>query len=195
MDRLFEEIHRYAESVLKDAGSHGMDHTDRVTRMCRIIGRIEGADMNILIPAALLHDIARPREKEQGLPHETEGARMAARYLASISYTANLIPAICDAIRTHRFRSEEKPVTLEGKILSDADKLDALGAAGIARTFMRAGEHGGTISDAVDHFNDKLLKLKAMMYTQTGREIATERHAFLLVFLETLAHESEEMVP
>ena len=184
-----ETIRRHVRSVLGESGSHGMDHTERVVSMCTTIGDLEPADLRILLPAALLHDIARPLEKENGLPHETEGARMAEAYLASIHYDETLVPAICAAIRTHRFRSAEKPDTLEAKILSDADKLDALGAVGIARTFMRAAEHGGEIDDAVFHFHDKLLKLKDLMHTDAAREIAGGRHAFLLSFLETLERE------
>jgi uncharacterized protein len=166
-----------------------MDHTERVVSMCRLIGEKEHADLQVLVPAALLHDIARPLEKEKGLPHESEGARMAGEFLSSLHYDDARILAICAAIRTHRFRSEEKPASREAKILSDADKLDALGAVGIARTFMRAGEHGGEIDDAVFHFHDKLLKLKDLMYTNAARELAGERHAFLLSFLETLERE------
>ncbi|MDO9326213.1 MAG: HD domain-containing protein, partial [Methanoregula sp.] len=81
METPVELIRRYARNQLGEAGSHGMDHTERVTRLCRIIGQREHADMDILIPAALLHDIARPREKEQGLPHEAEGAKMAEIFL------------------------------------------------------------------------------------------------------------------
>jgi uncharacterized protein len=195
MDAQFEKICRYARSVLGHAGSHGMDHTERVTRMCRIIGKREHADMDILIPASLLHDIARPLEKEKGLPHEAEGARMAEAYLKSIHYNPELIPVISAAIRTHRFRSNERPESPEAKILSDADKLDALGAVGIARTFMRAAEHGGNIEDAVTHFHDKLLKLKDLMYTKTGRLIATERHAFLVTYLKALARETDHSSP
>jgi len=195
MDARFEKIYRHAGSVLGNTGSHGMDHTKRVTRMCRVIGEREQADMEILIPAALLHDIARPLEKEQGLPHEAEGARMAEIYLASIRYNPALIPAISAAIRTHRFRSSERPESPEAKILSDADKLDALGAVGIARTFMRAAEHGGDIDDAVMHFYEKLLKLKDLMYTDTGRDIATERHKFLVTFLTALERETDLSFP
>ncbi len=195
MDSLFEKIRGYARIELGIAGSHGMDHTDRVTRMCRIIGEREDAVMDILIPAALLHDIARPLEKEKGVPHEAEGARMAEMYLASICYNPVLIPAISAAIRTHRFRTDERPAGPEAKILSDADKLDALGAVGIARTFMRAAEHGGDIDDAVWHFHDKLLKVPDLMYTRTGRDIAAERHAFLVTFLNELARETDIVFP
>ena len=192
---VYKEIHRYAVSLLGNSASHGMDHTDRVTCMCRFIGERERADREILIPAALLHDIARPLEKERGIPHEAEGARLAESYLVSIGYNPALIPAIRDAIRTHRFRSDELPESPEAKILSDADKLDALGAVGIARTFMRAAEHGGDIDDAVMHFHEKLLKLKELMYTDTGRDIATERHAFLVTFIAELEHETDGSFP
>lgn len=191
METPVEQIRTYAREELGESGSHGMDHTERVTRLCRMIGQREGADMDILIPAALLHDIARPLEKEQGLPHEEEGARMAEAFLISIHYNSRFIPAISAAIRTHRFRSHEPPGSLEARILSDADKLDALGAIGIARTFMRAAEHGGSMDDAVLHFHDKLLKLKDRMYTDAGREIARERHAFLERFLAALAEETD----
>jgi uncharacterized protein len=187
----YQIIRNHTESVLGRAGSHGMDHTDRVFRLCRQIGNEEGADMRVLLPAALLHDIARPLEKELGLPHETEGARMAEEYLASIGYDPGLIPAITDAIRTHRFTAGDEPQAPEAKILSDADKLDAMGASGIARTFLRAGEHSGGIDDAVAHFHEKLLKLKDGMYTDTGRKIAAERHALLVSFLEALERERD----
>jgi len=191
MEDAFETIRNHVATELGQAGSHGMDHVERVTRLCRQIGAEEHADMAILIPAALLHDIARPAEKAQGTPHEEEGARIAAMYLRSIHYDETRIPAITGAIRTHRFRSKELPATLEAKILSDADKLDAMGASGIARTFIRAGEHSGGIDDAVAHVHDKLLKLRGMMYTESGRRIAGTRHAFLSSFLDTLEEERQ----
>jgi len=189
MDTKYRGICAYVRSVLGEQGSHGMDHVMRVTRLCGIIGLQEHADMDILIPAALLHDIARPLEKEHGIPHETAGARMAQEYLSSIRYSEKRIPEIARAIRTHRYRSADRPESLEAQILSDADKLDAMGAVGIARTFMRAAEHGGSMDDAISHFHDKLLNLKALMYTGTGRTIAEERHAFLADFLWHLEHE------
>jgi len=183
------EIFHYVSGVLGRDGSHGMDHVCRVMRLSRIIGTREHADMRILLPAALLHDIARPVEKAEGLPHETEGARIAGEYLASIHYPETLIPEITDVIRTHRYRSVDKPRSLEARILSDADKLDAMGAVGIARTFMRAGEHGGSMDDAVSHYHEKLSKLKDTMYTESAREIAEERHAFLARFFMALEEE------
>ncbi|HUH78508.1 MAG TPA: HD domain-containing protein [Methanoregula sp.] len=185
----YREIYEYAAAVTSAVGSHGMDHTDRVTRLCTVIGSEELADMGVLIPAAILHDIARSAEEERGVPHEAEGARMAEEYLRSAGYNEASIPAISHAIRAHRFRSTEKPETPEARILSDADKLDALGAVGIARTFIRAGERGGGIPDAVHHVHDKLMKLEGLMRTPAGRRIARERHTFMAGFMEELERE------
>ncbi len=189
MDKITETMRRHVQEVLDRPGSHGMDHVMRVVTLCEAIGKEEHADMTILLPAALFHDIGRPAEKETGIPHEEAGAQMAEEYLLSIRYDGERIRQICHAIRTHRYRSEKRPETLEARILSDADKLDAMGAVGIARTFIRAGEHRGDIRDAIDHMNDKLLKLGGLMYTGTAGKIAEERHRFLRRFLDTLTGE------
>ena len=85
------------------------------------------------------------------------------------------------------------PDTLEGKVVQDADRLDAMGAIGVARTFAYGGEHGRPMADSVGHFYDKLLRLNALMNTETGREMALQRHAFLEAFLEEyLAEEKGE---
>jgi uncharacterized protein len=185
MDTMLQHV----RSASGKPGSHGLDHVLRVLYLCELIGREENADMMVLLPAALFHDIARPEEAEKGMPHEEVGARMAERYLRSIRYDDERIPKITHAIRTHRYRSIEKPETLEARILSDADKLDAMGAVGIARTFIRAGEHRGEITDAMDHISDKLLNLRGMMYTATAKKMAEERHQYLQEFLEILNKE------
>jgi uncharacterized protein len=189
MDEKNDPILHYVKKTLTQPGSHGLDHVLRVVYLCKIIGTEENADMEILLPAAFLHDIARPNEDATGIPHEEEGARMAEQFLRSIRYDEERIPKISHAIRTHRYRSLKKPETLEARILSDADKLDALGAVGIARTFIRAGEHQGEISDAISHIHDKLVKLNGLMYTRSAKRLAEERHRFLSAFLEKLNEE------
>jgi uncharacterized protein len=193
MDEKLDTIRHYIKEVFNQPGSHGLDHVLRVEYLCKVIGKVEKADMGVLLPAALFHDIAQPIEREKGMPHEEVGARMAEGYLRSIRYDEERIQKITHAIRTHRYRSIEKPETLEARILSDADKLDAMGAVGIARTFIRAGEHGGEIRDAVNHIHHKLLNLNGLMYTETAKRLAEERHRYLCVFLETL--EGEITVP
>ena len=193
MDSALEEktdrIQAYVQAVFRASGSHGYDHVVRVTRLCELIAAREDADMAILIPAALLHDIARPIEDETGTPHEIEGARIAECFLQEIHYEENLIPAIIHAIRVHRYSSDARPETVEARILSDADKLDAMGATGIARTFMQAGEKGRDLQDAAGHIHEKLLKLRDRMYTRSGREIAKRRHQVLADFAGALNEE------
>lgn len=185
----------HVRAALPASGAHGFDHTLRVVRLCERLGAREGADMAVLIPAATFHDITRPLEKETGIPHEEEGARMAAAYLESIRYPADLVPGIVHAIRAHRYSSGIAPETLEARVLSDADNLDAMGAVGIVRTFMQAGEQERGIEDATRHFYDKLLNLKGRMYTESAREIARERHAFLVAFLDALDGETGARIP
>jgi uncharacterized protein len=189
MDEKMHLMRHYVRTNLTQPGSHGLDHVLRVVSLCEVIGRAENADMTVLLPAALFHDIARPIETARGVPHEEEGARMAERYLRSIAYDEERIRKITHAIRTHRYRSDRKPETLEARILSDADKLDAMGATGIARTFIRAGEHRGEIRDAVDHMRDKLLNLNNLIYTETAKIMAEKRHRYLCAFLEILTEE------
>ncbi|RXE56124.1 phosphohydrolase [Methanoculleus taiwanensis] len=195
MDERVAEIREHVRTVYQDSGAHGFDHTVRVTRLCELLGAREGANMGVLIPAALFHDIARPLEEKEGLPHEEEGARMAESYLRSMDYPGDLIPGIAHAIRAHRYSTGAAPETLEAQILSDADKLDAMGAVGIARTFMQAGERGGGIADATAHFHEKLLQLQRCMYTESARSIAGRRHAFLTAFLEALDDEMNGHLP
>ena len=179
----------HVKAVLPASGAHGFDHTLLVVSLCETLGAREGADMAVLIPAAIFHDIARPIEEEAGVPHEEEGARMAAAYLESVGYPADRIAGIVHAVRAHRYSAGIDPETLEARVLSDADNLDAMGAVGIARTFMQSGEQGRGIGDAIDHVHEKLLNLKDRMHTESAREIAGERHAFLLAFLADLEDE------
>ena len=191
MNDLFRGMKKFVEEVLDEPGSHGFDHTLRVVSLCEIIGEAEEADMDILIPAAIFHDIARPLEKKTGIPHEVKGAEMAEEFLTGISYGQERISRIVHAIKAHRFSTALVPETLEAKILSDADKLDAMGAVGIARTFISAGEHGGDIADGLFHMHEKLLRLSDVMYTRTGKEMAGKRHNFLVAFVQALEEERE----
>lgn len=183
------QIHEYVVSQLKHPGAHGLDHTLRVTSMSQLIGSLEHADMRILLPSAMLHDIARDIEEKTGKPHEIEGARMAETFLKSIEYPSELIPPIIHAILVHRFRTSSEPETLEACIVSDADKLDAIGAVGLARAFISSGERGGDMNDAITHVNHKLIKLASMMYTPAAQKIALERHDVLCSFLNSLQKE------
>ncbi len=167
--------------------SHDDGHVKRVLRWAIHLARKEGANVEVVRKAAELHDIARDRPN-----HAVEGAKIAREILKKQGYDEEFIERVAHCIEAHSFSSGIKPKTLEAKILSDADKLDAIGAIGIARAFMFSGEHGRSIEDTLKHFEEKLLKLKDLMFTATARRIAEDRHRFMLEFYKRLKRELEE---
>ena len=189
---LIERTREYARHFFEREGTHGFSHVERVFNLCLHIGKEEGADLEVLALAALLHDVARPLESAGKVEdHAAEGARIARHFLRSIGYPEEKVEAVAHAIEAHRFSRGPEPETLEAKILSDADKLDAIGAIGVARVFMYSGEHGRSIEDSLEHFEGKILKLKDLMYTETARRLAEERHRFTEEFIERIRREIE----
>jgi len=190
--KLIERTREYARHFFEREGTHGFSHVERVFNLCMHIGKEEGADLEVLALAALLHDVARPLESAGKVEdHAAEGARIARHFLRSIGYPVEKVEEVAHAIEAHRFSRGPEPETLEARILSDADKLDAIGAVGIARVFMYSGEHGRSIEDSLAHFEEKILKLKDLMYTETARRIAEERHRFTAEFIERIRREIE----
>jgi len=189
---LIERTREFARSFFEREGTHGFSHVERVFNLCLHIGREEGADLEVLALASLLHDIARPLEDSGKVEdHALESARIARHFLLSLGYPEEKVEAVTHAIEAHRFSRGPEPRTLEAKILSDADKLDAIGAIGIARVFMYSGEHGRDIEASLKHFEEKILKLKDLMYTETAKRIAEDRHRFTVEFIERIKREIE----
>ncbi len=189
---LVEKTREFARGFFEGDGTHGFSHVERVFNLCLHIGREEGADLEVLALAALLHDVARPLESAGKVEdHAVEGARIARRFLRGLGYPEEKVEAVAHAIEAHRFSRGPEPETLEARILSDADKLDAVGAIGIARVFMYSGEHGRGIEDSIKHFDEKILKLKDLMYTETAKRIAEERHRFTEEFVRRIRLEIE----
>jgi len=182
-------------------GAHDFDHVLRVLRLAEHIGRREGADMIILRTACLLHDVARAEQSRTGICHAQRGAERAREILAG--HPPAVVDAIAHAIAAHRFRGDVQPQTLEAMILSDADKLDAIGAIGVARAFAFAGEQGqplwtplgaARVGDhgahtPVHEYLEKLSHLRERMFTRTAKALAEERHAFMERFFVELDEE------
>jgi uncharacterized protein len=208
-----EDIKRMAKEMMSEhVGCHGWDHVERVYNLCVHIGREEGADMEVLQIAAALHDIARDiQTKSKGrVCHAQEGARMAQEILSGYDLSEEKKNNIIHCIQTHRFRNEDVPETLEAKILFDADKLDAIGAIGIARDFHFAGEIGARVHDknvdvenveeysrddtAYREFLVKLSKIKDKMLTDEGRRTARGRHDFMVQFFDRLNDEVDGII-
>jgi uncharacterized protein len=142
----------------------------------------------IISLAALLHDA------DDHKIFQTKNNHNARAFLAKYQLTDEQTEQICEVINGVSFSKNRgvRPKTIEGKIVQDADRLDAMGAMGIARTFAFGGERGRSIDDSVQHFYDKLLLLKGEMNTEAGKRIAEERHDFMEQFLKELQKEQSK---
>jgi uncharacterized protein len=188
-------------------GSHDWDHTLRVYRLCRHIGAKENADIDVLSIAAYLHDIGRRFEDESkgSICHAEKGAEMAEAMITDLPFSEKQKKNILHCILSHRFRGKHMPTTLEAKVLFDADKIDAIGAIGVARAFLFAGEIGARLhnADADVHqtlaystedtgyreYVFKLSKIKARIMTAEGKIMASQRHAFMEMFFNRFLDE------
>jgi len=185
---LIEEFVR--EQLMKNSkGAHTFDHTKRVYALSMRIGKALGADLKVLGAAAFLHDIGRPKEAATGVSHSILSGQLSDEILRKVGFADVQIEKVVDAIRTHRFSEGIEPTSLEGKILSDADKLDAMGAIGIFRAIAQSSSKGTGIEGFLNHADEKLLRLKDLMYTAGARRIAEERHKTLNAFVMQMREE------
>jgi uncharacterized protein len=187
--------------------AHDFQHIMRVYKNAEHIGRKEGADMEVLLPSVLLHDlVVYPKASAKTSKSADDSADLAEKWLPVYGYPQDRIEKISYCIRTHSYSKRLVPLTLEGKILQDADRLDALGAIGIARTFSVGGSENRIFYNpadplwkskrdlndrewTLDHFQTKLLRLKNLMHTKTGRKMAKERAKFMELFIRQLRKE------
>ena len=205
---LLAQIKEEAKFYFKDAkGSHDWEHTERVYNLCMHIGKEEKADMEILKLAAILHDIGREyQDKTNGrVCHAEKGALLARELLGKHAMDKERIDKVIHCIECHRFRGDRIPQSKEARVLYDADKLDSIGAVGIGRAFLFAGEVGAQLHNigvdvektepytkedtAYREFMFKLKKVKDKMLTEEGKRIAEERHAFMEEFFDRLNKE------
>ncbi|HZW04178.1 MAG TPA: HD domain-containing protein [Anaerolineaceae bacterium] len=190
---------------------HGFDHVERVYRTAERLAQAEGADLEIVRAAALLHDVhgSDPNDEHRADHHE-QSAAAAGEILAAEGWAPERIQAVQDCIRAHRFRGGQAALTLEAQVLFDADKLDVLGAIGAARTiayavlagqphyappsqrFLAHGEEEpGEPHSAYHEYLFKLRRVKDRLHTASARRIAETRHAALVAFFESLTAEME----
>ena len=159
---------------------HGSDHAARVYRNAMIIADTEPtADRLIVALSAILHDA------DDHKLFQTENNGNARRFLEEQGMDPDVTERIVAAINSVSFSKNKgrKPETLEGRIVQDADRLDAIGAVGIARTFAFGGKHERSLESSIGHFYEKLLLLKELMNTAKAKELAETRHAFMEEFL------------
>jgi uncharacterized protein len=203
-DAIMKEIEPMYEGA---DGAHDFSHIIRVYRNAREIGKKEGANMQVLLLSALLHDVGLPSKLNEG-SEDKDAGKIARDFLKKKGVPENASKKILYAIEVHRFSKGIVPNTLEAKILQDADRLDALGAIGIARVFMTGGALGRGLYNPddpfcryrepndklwnLDHFYKKLLKLESGMHTETAKKLARRRSDVLKRYLLDLQIELEE---
>jgi len=202
LDSLKNEI----TEIMNNDSAHDFEHVMRVYKNAQRICKKEKANEKLVLTAALLHDIiSYPKSDKRSKLSSIESARKSKQILKKYDYTPDEIVVVCDAIRDHSFSQNKIPVTLEGKILQDADRLDALGAIGIARVFATGGSLKRPFYNfndpfcktripddkiwTVDHFFQKLLKLESLMNTKSGKIQAKKRTKVLREFLNQLKQE------
>ncbi len=204
----FEQIRDEAKSYFHGAApSHDWNHTERVYELCMKIGKKEKADLEILKLASILHDIGRlEQDKLKGkICHAEKGAILAKDLLKKYNFSEEIISEVVHCVECHRFRDNKVPQSKEAKILYDADKLDAIGAIGLGRSFSFAGEVGAEVhiknldvensrpytkeDCAYREFLVKLNKVKDKMLTSEGKKLALDRHNFMVEFFERLNKE------
>lgn len=208
--RLISEAEDFARAALAhDSSGHDWSHIERVRRLAVNIAREEGADVFVCELAALLHDIAD--HKIAG--DEATGQARVRDWLDRHSADSETSGRVMDIIATMSFAGGERPpmTTLEGKVVQDADRLDAIGAIGVARAFSYGATRGRAMHDptitprermsreayrsqpspTINHFYEKLLLLKDRLNTAHARQLAVERHRFMLAFLDQFYAEWE----
>ncbi|XEC96591.1 HD domain-containing protein [Paenibacillus tarimensis] len=202
-EKLLNSAKAYVKQALKhETTGHDWWHIYRVTEMARHIAVQEGANVLICQLAALFHDLA----DEKVVASKEEGLTAIKSWLEQNKTDSSIVEAVLDIISTMSYRGGNgAPMeTLEGMVVQDADRLDAIGAVGIARTFVYAGSKGHAIYDpqiaprermtveqywndkstAVNHFYEKLFKLQGLMNTRAAKRMAAHRHAFMERYME-----------
>lgn len=205
--QLIENAIDYIKEMFKeDCSGHDYYHSIRVYKNAINIAEKEGGNLLLIKLAALLHDV-----DDRKLFNTSENLENARKFLHEHHVDEDAINKICDIIKSVSYKSNGSiaPESIEGKIVQDADRLDALGAIGIARTFAYGGHKGRPIyepdekpienmtaeeynyhtSSSLNHFYEKLLKLKDLINTQTARSLAEKRHTFIENYLEVFIEE------
>ncbi|WP_299292582.1 HD domain-containing protein [Nitrosopumilus sp.] len=203
---VIESLKKEIEKIMDNDSAHDFEHVLRVFKNAESICKKEKGNKKLVLSAALLHDIVSyPKSDKRSKQSSIESAKKSRIILKKFSFSENEINIVSDAIRDHSFSQNKIPETLEGKILQDADRLDAIGAIGIARVFATGGSLKRpfyNIDDpfcknrqpddktwTVDHFFQKLLKLESLMNTKTGKLEAKRRTKILKEYLKMLKQE------
>lgn len=204
--KVLELLKKDVKKIMVNDSAHDFEHIMRVYKNAQKICKNEKADEKLVLSAALLHDVVSyPKSDKRSKISSVESAKKSKQILKKYDYSEDEITIISDAIRDHSFSQKKTPKTIEGKILQDSDRLDAIGAIGIARVFATGGylkRPFYNIDDpfckqrtpddktwTIDHFFQKLLKLESLMNTKSGKIEAKRRTKILNEYLKQLQKE------
>lgn len=208
MEQIYSRIIEFLEEELgHDTSGHSLDHAIRVYKNAKAILMLEGGNERIVLISALVHDVIDPKLFDN---HREQQAKLLI-FLQTLGCSQSELEQIFYIIENISYKGGNgEPVkTLEAQIVQDADRLDAIGAIGIGRTFMYGGSKGSKMYDenisvmefedeatyrnhqgtVINHFYEKLFKLKDLMNTETAKRLASKRHEFMVKFVEQFLHE------
>jgi len=205
-DRWEDHFERFLQDRVETDPAHGMDHVRRVVANALQLAETEEARLEVVLPAAWLHDcVVVAKKSPERSSASTMAARTAREWLQTEGYDPASLDEIEHAIVAHSFSAGIRPQTIEAKVVQDADRLDSLGAIGIARCLMLGGSLDRPLYDmgdpfcegrnpddsvsTIDHFYTKLLLLGERMQTDSGRKEAVRRTEFMIAYLQELALE------
>ena len=190
---IISKIRKFALKNSEKDDIHGFLHVERVYKTCINIGNRLGANILVLKISALLHDIGRIKERENShnTNHAEISSQMALNFLKSNNFKISQenINNIIHCIKAHSFSNNINPKTIEAKILSDADKIDAIGAIGLYRTIGYTVKNNGGIDQVIEHLENKIMKLKDQLYLDVSKKLAKDRQQIILDFYNKIRNE------
>lgn len=186
-------VRKLLETEKDQSVAHRWDHSERVRRRALKLARFipEGEiNLEVLSMAALLHDVDQPYHDKKG--HVTRSFEKAEKILRDLGYPDDKRPRVLEAIAEHSSEDDTTPASLEAKVLFDADKLDGLGAIGIARVFAFCGQRGLSPAEALEWYHSKIERAIPMMQTEAGRRAGARDLVYVNSFFAKYLEEEEE---
>ncbi len=193
MEPKLAEVLAIAELVMGDDPAHGWPHVVRVSKYAEAIATSEGlrgVNWPILCAAIALHDVGRAKEKALGKHHALISAEMAENILTHMEFSHSFIGCVKKAILAHSYSLRVGPESIESKVLSDADKLDAVGAIGIARVLYMSCSMRRGFKESIEHFKQKIVKLPDYMYFESAKRIAMKLAEEVSAFIQWFEEQS-----
>ncbi len=204
--RIEQELKSFIKQEMKTDPAHDLNHVDRVVKMAKRLAKNEHGELNVVIPAAYLHDcVSLPKNHPQRSQSSILAAEKAIEFLATLNYPVQYFAGIKHAIASHSFSAQIAAETIEAKIVQDADRLDAIGSIGIARCIQVSSQFDSQLYShddpfcqhrvpddkafTVDHFYVKLFKICDTLHTPSAIKEGAKRKAFMQAFMAQLGSE------